>query len=335
MSRVVAEIVDSDGHIFEQDDDIRPYFGAKYGSSGPGRSYFFPDLDGWRRGGRDVHDDPASWLRFLDTAEISAAVIYPTAGLGFGFGRDAAWAVELSRAYNDFMADKYLKASPRLKPIAILPVQDPLAAAHELRRAVEELGLVGGLLPAAGLRHPYGDPAFEPLYREADALGTVLAIHGAPRRGVGVDFFDDPNQAFILAHPYSLMTQFTSMACEGVFARFPRMKVAFLEAGCGWVPYLIERIDRRMVARGNGPLASEQVRDCPIYFHAELEEKEVLPLAVSVVGDDRFLYATDFPHESAETASRALQSFLNRDDVSQSTKQKILCDNVKAMYGLK
>jgi len=234
---------------------------------------------------------------------------------------DPEWAAVVARAYNRFVAERYLKVDGRIQAVALLPLIEPQAAAEELRHAVTELGLVGGLLPAAGLRRPYGDRAFDPLFEAAQSLDVPLAVHGAPRKDVGIDFIDDPDAAFVLAHPYSVMTQFTSMIFERVWDRFPRLKVAFLEAGCGWVPYLMERIDRRTEDRTGRRLATEQVRNSPIYFHAELEERDVLPLALSVVGEDRFVYASDFPHESEATVQRALQGFLARQDVGEGAKR--------------
>ena len=109
--------------------------------------------------------------------------------------------------------------------------------------------------------------------------------------------------------------------------------MAFLEAGCGWVPYLIERIDRR-TERSGRRLATEQVQNHPVYFHAELAERQVLPLALSVVGEDRFIYASDFPPEPDDEIMEVLEEFLARQDVSQAAKQKILCDNIEALYTL-
>ena len=72
-----------------------------------------------------------------------------------------------------------------------------------------------------------------------------------------------------------------------------------------------------------------------VYFHAELAERQVLPLALSVVGEDRLLYASDFPHEPDDEIVEVLEAFLAREDVSPSAKQKILCENIAALYALK
>src|SRR5439155_21577070 len=78
------------------------------------------------------------------------AVLFPTLGLFMSFLKDRSWAVQLCRAYNSFIHEEFVKVSPRLKAVALLPVQDPQAAAQELRRAVRVLGAVGALLAADG-----------------------------------------------------------------------------------------------------------------------------------------------------------------------------------------
>lgn len=335
QTQVATTIIDGDGHVTESDAALYPYLTAKYPETTLRTYYLFPTLDGWRRGiGERLGLDAAGWLTFLDTFHISQTVLYPTTGLGFGFIRDVAWAIDLARAYNDWVVDAFLKVSPRFKAVALLPVQDPQAAADELRRAVQDLGMVGGLLPGAGLPRSYGDPTFDPLYEAAQSLGTMLAVHGAPRQGIGPDYINaDHGMGFVLAHPLSQIIHFTSMIFDRTFERFPALKVAFLEAGCGWVPYFIERIDRRAKERYGRRLAIEQVRAHPIYFHAELDEA-ALPQVISVVGEDRLIYASDYPHDEPHEIEERLTGFLAREDLPQSAKQKVLCDNIKTLYGM-
>jgi len=339
-NKVVTKVIDGDGHIYERDADIIPYLQGKYPEETLCTYYLFPTLDGWRRGlpPRGHRYDAEGWSQFMDDTGISEAVIYPTLGLAFAYARDPHWAADLARAYNDYVHDHFLTRNTRLKAVALLPVQDPSAAATELRRAIHELGMVGGLLPTPGLTVGYGDTCFDPLYAAAQSLGSMLAVHGAGRQhgiGVNLDYVGaDGGQAFVLAHSFAQMSQFTHMIFGRVFERFPRLKVAFLEAGCGWVPYLIERIDRRTERTGRR-LATEQVRNHPVYFHAELAERQVLPLALSVVGEDRLIYASDFPHEPDDEIMEVLEAFLAREDVRQSAKQKILCDNIEGLYALR
>jgi uncharacterized protein len=337
---VVPGIIDSDGHIFESDEAIYPFFDATKHPLAKLRNYYlFPDLDGSRRegqGGDEFGDDAAGWLKFMDAAGISQTVLYPTAGLGYAFIQNPDWAIDLARAYNDWIYNAYLKIDPRLKAVALIPVHNPEAAADELDRAVSELGMVGAILPAPGLLRPYGDVAFNVLYERAQKLNTVLAVHGAAYRSIGLDFPMSTlgKAGFRFAHPaqpLTQMVQFISMLCEGVFLRFPELKVAFLEASCGWVPYWVERIDDR----AGRPHAEDQVRNSPIYFHTELNQIGGLRTFVSEFGDDRLLYASDYPHEPDKEIIEILQGFVARTDIEQSTKEKILRDNTLQMYGMR
>src|SRR5207247_701441 len=82
-----------------------------------------------------------------------------------------------------FLQEEFLKAAPtRLKGIALIPLQDIGEAVKELRRAVTALRMVGAILPAVGLRRPLGDPYYDPVYEEAQRLGAMLAVHGAPAK---------------------------------------------------------------------------------------------------------------------------------------------------------
>src|SRR2546429_3944391 len=314
---VVTKIIDGDGHPYERDEDIIPYLQGKYPEETLRTYYLFPTLDCGPRGlpPRGPRYDAAGWAQFMDDTGISEAVLYPTLGLAFAYARDPDWAADLARAYNDYVYDHFLRRNARWEAGGLLPVQAPRAAAAELRRAIHELGMVGGLLPTPGLNVGYGDSGFDPLYEAAQALGTMLAVHGAARQhgiGVNLDYVGaDGGQAFVLAHSFGQMSQFTHMIFGRVFERFPRLKVAFLEAGCGWVPYLIERIDRR-TERSGRRLATEQVQNHPIYFHAELAERQGLPLALSVVGGERLLYASDFPHEPDDGIIGVLGAVLAR-----------------------
>ena len=76
----------------------------------------------------------------------------------------------------------FAKVSPRLKPLAVFPQQDPQEAAREIRRAVKELGLVGVSIKTTGLTLPLGHRFYDPIYEEAQNLGCLLGVHGT-RKG--------------------------------------------------------------------------------------------------------------------------------------------------------
>lgn len=339
-------IIDADGHVIERDAQMKEYLDEPYHSN-PDllNASFFPALDGWNRAARRIADgkgkgmpapDAQTWLAFLDAANVEATVLYPTNGLAFGLVRDKEWATILARGYNNFLYQEFLKVFPkRLKGMALIPLQDIAEAVKELRRAVTELGAVGAVLPAVGLRRPFGESYYDPLYAEAQRLRCVLAVHGAPAQGLGFDFFERLVEARVLSHPVAQMIQLTSIVLGGVLERFPTLRLAFMEAGAGWVPFMLERLDRECKNRGAGlkSLPSEQLRSDRIFFHCELDEAG-LPVAVDALGPERFICASDFPHEPAQEFIDAVEAFWKRSDLSGATKAKILADNPRRLYRL-
>jgi hypothetical protein len=275
----------------------------------------------------------------MDKGGVETAVLYPTLGLFMSFLKDRQWAVALCRAYNTFLHEEFVTASPRLKAVALLPVQDPEACATELRRAVRELGLSGAMLSADG-SHLLGDARFVPLYEEADRLGVMLGIHasGSSLGGAGVDMFPRFIQAHTCSHPFGQMRQITSIVFEGIPERFPALRIAFLEAGCGWAPYWMERMDEEFAKRGRAEAPalkkkpSEYVRGGNIYFSCEADEW-LMPQALALVGEDQIVYASDFPHWD-NSYPGSIDEIRNRADISDEQKRKILADNCRRLYGL-
>ena len=101
--------------------------------------------------------------------------------------------------------------------MALLPLQDPDAAVTELRRAVTEQGMVGGLLPSTGLKSHLGDKLYWPVYAEADRLGCGLAVHGGAHSGLGFDHLNVFAAIHALGHPFGIAIVFASLVINGIF----------------------------------------------------------------------------------------------------------------------
>ena len=179
--------------------------------------------------------------------------------------------------------------------LRFLPVQDVDQAVLELRRGVEELGLSGGVLPAVTYtRKPYGHPDFLPIIEEAQRLDVPLAIHAGPQSHLGLEVFEKHIEAHVLTHPVPIMGHLISMVYNGVFERCPRVRIVFLEAGAGWIPFLMERMDYEYKARPSAApdlkrLPSEAIRSGNVYVSCENEEK-ILPVVASYLGEDRMIF---------------------------------------------
>jgi hypothetical protein len=179
--------------------------------------------------------------------------------------------------------------------MALLPLQDVQAAVKELRRAVQKQGMVGGILPAEGLPLPLGHRQYHPIFREADKLGCALSVHSCTSLRDN-DRFLQPNEVAALAHVIPQMRQFTNIMFSGLMDKLKRLRLGFLEAGCGWVPYLISKIEERLehVPPNERPvLPSPLLAQKQLFF--QCGEEMTTRRDVELLGDDCLLWASDSP----------------------------------------
>jgi hypothetical protein len=293
------------------------------------------------------------WNRFLDKTEIGWTVLYPTAGLAVGRIMAPDWAVVACKAYNTWLYEKFLAKNSRLKGMALLPFQNVDAAIVELRRAVKELGMLGGMLPSNGeaIQGHLGNQIYWPLYEEAERLGCGLAVHVGCLHHMGLDSFTTYYPAHALGHPFSLMIQASAMLSHGVFDHFAKLRVAFLEGGATWVPFMMDRLDRSYHAGHvqldvdgkllGGPAPGEKASE---YFKRQLREGRIfigfdcdddgLGTAVNKGGRQSFLFGSDFPHEVFDAAKcrHEIDELLERGDLSDEDKVAVLGGNALRFY---
>ncbi|MBI2207544.1 MAG: amidohydrolase [Candidatus Rokubacteria bacterium] len=335
------EIIDADGHVTETWEQLQRHLEPPYDKRPPLPPYF--PQDGWDRRltgtlGQSANDGKA-WVEACDAGGMAAAVLYPTLGLFMTFLHDPDWAVVLCRAYNSLLDKDFTGQSKRLHGVALLPPQDPTAAAQELRRCVKDYGFVAGMLPADGWSL-LGHARFDPIYAAAQELDVPIAFHasGTDMGSAGHEPFPKFIQAHTFSHVPAIMRQLVSTIFEGVPERFPRLKLAYLEAGCGWVPYFVQRMDEEFEKRGHVEAKalrrkpSAYLRSGNIYVSCEADEP-LLPQAIEYLGADQILYASDFPHWD-NSYPKSLKELTDRDDLSDEVKRKIFSENPRRLYRL-
>ncbi|PYO12472.1 MAG: hypothetical protein DMD75_07330 [Candidatus Rokuibacteriota bacterium] len=220
-------------------------------------------------------------------------------------------------------------------------VQQLAGRVEEARRSVRELGAVALVLS----NHPVNgrawyDPAYEPLWAEAESLGVPVAFHGiqmAYQEHLGRRFMDNFVMAHAVAHPLEQMMALGSLLTGGVFERFPRLKAAFLEGSCSWVPWWLWTLDERVEKFGDDDRFHLTMRPSE-YFRRNCwvsvdPDEDVVRHAIPTMGDDNIVISTDWPHDDS-AYPRAVETFLGLEGVSETTKRKILWDNCARLYGL-
>jgi len=291
--------------------------------------------------------DAASHVQAMDIEGIDVAVIYGTRGrqVMMHDDHDPQVAAALARAHNDWTRDFCQHDPARLRFAAQLAFHDIPAAVAEARRAVRELGavaVIGNPNPING-RHIH-DPEFEPLWSAVEELGVPVGFHptgqSSLRDDIATRYLDHPNGRVIGVagrNPMELMLAFASMAAGGVLERHPRLRCAFLEGTCGWLPWWLWRLDEAWEKFGPGSdvqisgLPSEYFfRQC---FVATDADEKVLHQVVEAVGDDCIVVSTDYPHSDG-LFPHAIDEFVALPNVTDKTKAKILWDNCARLYNL-
>lgn len=335
--RDAVRVIDSDGHARDQDEFIKPYLDEPFRNR---RMPYLPRETYDRSlGGTLGHAGikPDERLAAMDRQEIDTAVLYPTNGLAIGRIREPAYAAALCRAYNDFITD-YCKASPRLKAVANLPIYNPEEAARELNRAVTKLGLVGAMLAAQAHGKNLASPEFYPIYEEAERLQVPLAVHAFGGDEPGSEIFEDFISIHTTGHPFPVLRQLTAMVFGGVPELFPKLKLGYLEIGCGWLPFWMERMDEEWEKRGKVEARlckkrpSDYLAGGRIYYGCEPDEK-MIGYVVNEFGSETIMYASDYPHWDMSWPDSAVLLW-RREDLPWEAKKNILETNARRFYNM-
>jgi predicted TIM-barrel fold metal-dependent hydrolase len=329
-------IIDADGHVTEQPESLQKYLRPENRDRPLGNKEAWDRYLNLSRG--KIHDDPRIQLADMDAEGIDVQVIYPTLNLGLGALPEPDLAVDLAHAYNDWLADFCATDSRRLKGVAMVALQDVEAAIAEARRAVTELGHLAIMIPTNVRDQELGMRQFWPFYAAAEELGVVLGIHcGTTTATRMTGRFDRFISVHTVAFPFEMMAALTSLIYSGVPAQFPRLRFAALEASCGWIPFLMDRMDEEYEKRGfrEAPLLtkkpSEYLASEQFAYGFEIEET-TLPYVIERIGADKLLYASDYPHWDSEWPNTS-RHFLERDDLSEAVKRQILGENPQKFYG--
>ena len=290
---------------------------------------------------REGMHDPAERLKDMNLEGIDVTVNF-SGGPGEEWAMlDPAFATALCRAINDAKAEFNRHAPARLKALAILPMIDPAAAAAELRRAVDDLGLVGMVTRQHIRERNLDDPAFDVVWAEAARLGVPVCVHGggqAPDQvPIAVDRYHTRLEVHALTHPFGCMLALMNFTVGGILHRFPRLRVGFMEASCGWLPFWLERLDehwQRMpedAPRIDRP-PSEYFMDGRCFIGCDPDEA-MIGVVAQLVGDRKIVYASDYYHWDCRFPDTA-RTIAARDDLSDASKRRILGDNAAELYGL-
>jgi uncharacterized protein len=153
----------------------------------------------------------------------------------------------------------------------------------------------------------------------------------------GTTRFDKFFYVHLFGHPFEQMIALSVLVGEGVLDRFPKLRFVFLESGCGWVPYWLDRLNEHYEVLGVQLPAlktepSNLLQRGQLYFSCEPDETE-LPHVVDTIGDNWIVFASDYSHFDSRFPG-ASEPIVENQKLNDLSKRKILNDNARRLYPL-
>ncbi len=370
MAKNGFSILDSDMHIMEPPDMWERYIDAEFRSAAPrgmtsenvrDLGVYFPDRERSMRGARTPHKghnyernqvtyrdhsergwSPEVQLEAMDAEGLDVAVLFPSRGLSVLTipDLDPRFAAAIARAYNDWLYDFCQGDTARLLGAGMISVYDVNDAVEEAHRVVEDLKFKAVFVRSNIVNGKnWHDPYYEPLWNALEALNIPLGFHeasGSRSRQSAENY--DPNFGLrrIYAQPFEQMLALGSFVAGGVLERHPGLNVAFLEANCAWLPWMLWRMDEGYEREAD--IFMEELTMAPSeYFKRQCYvsvEPDELPAkyTIDAFGNDNIVFSTDYPHGDSKYPA-AVDNFFELP-LTDEDRRKILWDNCARFYSI-
>lgn len=283
----------------------------------------------------------AGMVADADREGVDKMVLFPSAGLCVPSIRDRGLARRLADAYDHWLA-AFCEAPGRGRLFGVGACNPEFVddAVASVRRA-RELGLVAVHLPPVLHDVNLDDASLDPLYAAAVECDLPVAVHGAPGMhlpAIGADRFTNYVQVHAVSFPFDAMTAVTALCSGGVFERHRELRVVICEAGCGWVPYFVDRLGEHFTKRGDWIEGGwrrhprEYVERGNLHFTFESDEAMVDAVA-DRIGDHCLMWASDYPHWDGDFPDAGAR-LRDRPDIAPARLGRISHDNAAAFFGL-
>lgn len=277
-------------------------------------------------------------LAFMDANNIQMQI------MGYGDDTpqnlDPKYSIELCKQANDDLAEAISVHPDRFGGWAALPVGNPEAAAKELDRAVNELGLQGAMIHGYYKDLMFDDPFYEPILAKAEELGVPLYFHPVfiPAE-ISEHYYEGKGWSELTAFTFAgagwgwhedLGVQMIRLILAGVFDRHPNLKIITGHWG-EMVPGFLERMDQTLGLTVNLKKSISQtykdnfyITPSGMFFDAQLQ------LTHTEVGADHLMYSLDYPYNHPADAAK----FLRESGLSQEDQEKIAYRNAEQLLHL-
>lgn len=272
----------------------------------------------------------ARQLASMDQDGVAVAMLFPTYApfLVANEQLPAAVSLAFALAYNQWLFD-YCRPDPlRLKGVGLISRHDPGSMLMQLQQVVARGWRTVCLRPEKCAGRTVGHPEYEPFWQACAEQGVAVAFHGGTHvhaDTAGARHFTSHFAMHACAHPHEAQMAFLALLEAGVLERYPSLKIAFLEAGAGWLPSWLWRLDELCHAALGAEVADRVKHKPSTYFKRQcwigIEAGEPgLREVIHCIGIEHLLWGSDFPHpdhlEYHPAALRANSAALTEDEIA-------------------
>lgn len=275
----------------------------------------------------------------LDHYDIDYAVL--TGPFVLPLGTDPDYLNAVASAVNQATVERWLGVSPRFRGSVLVNSDDPAAAVREIERLGDRPDMVQVLM-ASTTRQPCGQRRYHPIYEAAAARQLPVALHpgaegaggAAPPTPVGYP------ARYLEWHsllPLTAMAQVASLVCEGVFERYPALRIVIVESGLAWLPHLMWRLDKNFKAlRDTVPwltrLPSDYIKDHVRFTTQPVEEPgdpdQLTQVLAMITAERTVMFSSDYPHWDNDNPKLLFRR------VDPGVRHRILGLTAAELYGL-
>ncbi|MBV8575927.1 MAG: amidohydrolase [Acetobacteraceae bacterium] len=243
----------------------------------------------------------------------------------------------LARAVNDWLVEHWLDRDPRLRASVTVCMRDPALAAAEIDRRAADRRFVQVLLLVSG-DMPLGRRLMWPIYEAAQRHDMPVGIHAGSLGHNPLTPMGWPSYVVedYVSQAAAMQSQVQSLVSEGVFSRFPRLRVVLLEGGVTWLPPFLWRFDKEWrslrsevpwVDRPPSAIIREHVRMTTTPTDVPPHSGQMRRIVEQIGADHMLLFSTDYPHWQFDDADGPLPAGL-----PPALLPRIALNNARATY---
>jgi predicted TIM-barrel fold metal-dependent hydrolase len=291
--------------------------------------------------------DPKARLADMDLNRTERSLCFPYitrfAGQMFLEAKDKALALRCVEAYNDWMVDEWCAGSSgRLLPLTIVPLWDPAAAEVEIRRNAARgcRAITFTEMPSYLGLPSIHDPSryWDPVFRACDDTGTVICMHiGSGSKMADVSPFAP--RAANTALTFSMaQTSMVEWLVSGILVRFPKLKIAYSESQIGWMPFILERLDKvfhHSAYAGMDPIVTEPPSTyVPGRVYGCFFDDDTGIANRDAIGITQMVFEVDYPHQDTTWPYTNKLVEKMAEQLSDDELERILRRNALEMLGI-